>query len=97
MIVSGPGNEEFRNEYKNTQMGKALPYQLVDTGKYDVWLMNVRGNHYSREHLWYDPDTDKEFWNFSFQEFAEGDLKACIDYILQQRNDFKRVTLMGYS
>ena len=48
LIISGPGNDKFKNELGNTQMGKALPYQLVDSGKYDVWLMNVRGNYYSR-------------------------------------------------
>jgi len=29
---------------------KALPYQLVDSGEYDVWFLNARGNFYSRSH-----------------------------------------------
>jgi lysosomal acid lipase/cholesteryl ester hydrolase len=56
----------------------AIPYQLADTGKYDIWLLNSRGNHFSRKHLWLDPDTQREFWDFSFQEMAEFDLKATV-------------------
>jgi len=32
MIISGPG--EASGE------GKAMPYQLADTGRYDVWMLN---------------------------------------------------------
>lgn len=53
------GNEEGH--------GKAIPYQLADEG-YDVWLINFRGNSYSREHMWLSADTDPDFWDYSFEE-----------------------------
>ena len=53
-IVSGPG--KIGTE-EGKVAGKAIPYQLVDTGKYDVWMLNARGNYFSRDHLWLDPDS----------------------------------------
>ena len=60
------------------QQEDSIPYQLADTGKYDVWLTNARGSSFSRKHLWLDPDSDTEYWNFSFQEFAMYDVPAVI-------------------
>jgi len=61
--------------------GVALGYLLVDRG-YDVWLANCRGNTYSRKHNALNPNRSK-FWNYSFQEIANYDLPAMIDYILK--------------
>ena len=59
----------------------ALPYQLADTGRYDVWLVNFRGNGYSQEHMWMSHASDAEFWQYSFEEFGKYDLKAAIEFI----------------
>ena len=48
---------------------------------FDVWLGNMRGNYYSREHHKYDHEKDKEYWNFSFDEMAKYDLTAAFQYI----------------
>ena len=61
--------------------GKAIPYQLVDSGNYDVWLMNARGTANSREHMWLSPNTDDDFWDFSFEEKGKYDVKACVEFI----------------
>lgn len=83
--------------YIGQELGKALPYQLVDTGKYDVWLMNSRGNHYSRRHLWMDPNTQHEFWDFSFEEMGDQDLKECIEFIQKAQGNSHKITLIGHS
>lgn len=77
LVSAGTGTEDA----DGVVVGKAYPYQLVDTGKYDVWLMNARGNYYSRDHLWLNPDTQEEFWDFSVTELAEYDLKAVVEFI----------------
>lgn len=83
--------------YIGQSYGKALPYQLVDTGNYDVWLMNARGNYYSRRHQWLDPNTQTEFWDFSFEEMGELDLKACVDFIQKSQGNTHKITLIGHS
>lgn len=42
----------------------------------------MRGNTYSRQHEFLEPDTEPEFWDFSFEEFGSDDLMTAIDYIL---------------
>ncbi|CAH2096565.1 unnamed protein product [Euphydryas editha] len=59
----------------------SLSAALANAG-YDVWLGNSRGNRYSRRHLYLDPNTDKEFWDFSFHELGYYDLPAMIDFVL---------------
>ena len=60
---------------------KSLPYQMADTGEYDVWFINFRGNTFSRDHMWLNPDFEEDFWNFSIEEFGDHDLPATIEHI----------------
>lgn len=61
---------------------KAPAYMMANAG-YDVWLGNARGNRYSKNHTHLSPK-DKEFWDFSWDEMAEHDIPAVIDYILEE-------------
>ncbi|CAH2007946.1 unnamed protein product [Acanthoscelides obtectus] len=61
---------------------KALAYVLANEG-YDVWMGNLRGNRYSRNHTTLNPDKDAEFWHFSWHEMGETDLPTMIDYVLE--------------
>ena len=54
-----------------------LQFILADAG-YDVWLGNNRGNTYSNQNVNYTT-TDKQFWEFSWDEMALLDLPAQID------------------
>uniref|UniRef100_A0A158P627 Lipase n=1 Tax=Angiostrongylus cantonensis TaxID=6313 RepID=A0A158P627_ANGCA len=64
-----------------------LPHQsagfiFADNG-FDVWLGNMRGNVYSRQHVSMGSDSS-DFWKFSWEEMAEFDLPAMIDYVLHK-------------
>ncbi|CAJ0592047.1 unnamed protein product [Cylicocyclus nassatus] len=50
---------------------------------YDVWLGNMRGNVYSKEHRTLNSDS-AEFWRFSWEEMAKYDLPAMINYVLNR-------------
>ena len=59
---------------------KAPAFMIANLG-YDVWLGNVRGNKYGREHIHYDPDNNAEFWQFTFDDMAKYYLPAFFDYV----------------
>ena len=66
---------------------------LLDQG-YDLWFMNSRGNKYSCYHKNLDNLSD-EFWDFSFQDMAEYDLKAVLEYVFEETK--QKVTVLGHS
>ncbi|GFR99872.1 lipase [Elysia marginata] len=76
---------------------KSLPFVLADAGV-DVWLGNNRGNIYSKNHTFLSPSQYDEygFWDFSWDEMAEYDLPAEINYILDITNN-KQLYYVGHS
>ncbi|XP_059054184.1 lipase 3-like [Achroia grisella] len=63
---------------------------------YDVWAHNHRGNRYSRKHVEYNPDTDMEYWNYSFDEHGHFDVPAIVDYILRVTQR-QKISYIGHS
>ncbi|KOB70208.1 Lipase [Operophtera brumata] len=62
----------------------------------DVWVPNARGTVYSRSHISLNPDTDSEYWNFSFDEMAQYDMPAVIDYVINATNK-NQITYIGHA
>ncbi|CAD6199566.1 unnamed protein product [Caenorhabditis auriculariae] len=63
-----------------------LPHQsagfiFADEG-YDVWLGNMRGNTYSKQHSRLRAN-DPAFWKFSWEDMARSDLPAMVNYVLR--------------
>jgi pimeloyl-ACP methyl ester carboxylesterase len=74
---------------------KAPGFALARQG-FDVWMGNSRGNKYSRSHINYNPDTDSAYWDFSWQEMADFDVPAQVEYVLSQ-SDYKKLVYIGHS
>lgn len=81
-IIAGPKN--------------ALGYMLSDAC-YDVWLLNGRGNRYSKKHTCYTADINSEkYWNFTYNEHGIYDLKSGVDYVLNATQS-KQLQYIGHS
>ncbi|XP_058839837.1 lipase 1-like [Topomyia yanbarensis] len=79
-VVSGPNN--------------SLAYLLAENG-YDVWLANVRGTRYSRNHTTMLVETF-EYWDFSWHEIGYYDLPAMIDHVLN-KSSASKLQYIGHS
>lgn len=82
---------EFRQAYKKFRLPQAsigyttnsLAFTLSNFG-YDVWLINLRGNRYSRR---YDGPLNAEhaeYWNFNIDTIIKEDLAAAIRFISRE-------------
>ncbi|CAD5221173.1 unnamed protein product [Bursaphelenchus okinawaensis] len=69
-------------------------YVFADHG-FDVWLGNVRGNTYGRNHTILSTK-DEKFWKFSWPDHAHKDLPAILDKIYDVTGQ-KRVYYVGHS
>lgn len=74
---------------------KSIAFILASKG-YDVWLGNHRGTKYARNHVKLDPDTDQEYWKFSFVEMGEQDMPASINYV-RNLTGVGKVSYIGHS
>lgn len=60
----------------------SIAYKLLEVN-YDLFFMNFRGNKFSCRHTSIEPSS-APFWDYSFQEMAEQDLKSVINFILKE-------------
>lgn len=74
----------------------AVANQFANAG-YDVWLGNNRGNKYSATNNHMTPSSDpKHFFDYSFQDLGEYDLKTQIEQVLSVTGKMQ-LTYMGHS
>lgn len=73
---------------------KCLAFLLADKG-YDVWLGNTRGNRYSAKHAFLEI-SEKDYWNFTFDDMAAYDIPAMLNYALKTANQ-KHLYYAGHS
>ena len=72
----------------------SLAYFLLENG-YDVWIGNNRGNKYCKTHK--TPKiSNKEFWDYSFQEMGRYDLPAMINKICAETGH-EKISYVGHS
>lgn len=62
---------------------------------FDVWLLNTRGNYYSRMHTKLKSE-DKKYWEWTAYEISIKDIPATIDYILEFTG-YRKLNYMGNS
>lgn len=60
-------------------------------------MINTRGTRYSREHSFLDPDFDEEYWNYTFQEIGEYDIRAATDFIQSKKPNEPKIDVVAYS
>ncbi|KAG2423687.1 hypothetical protein HXX76_015077 [Chlamydomonas incerta] len=73
---------------------ESLAFILADQG-YDVWMMNTRGNTFSRSHTLLR-DTQPRFWNFAVDEMALIDFRETLKYV-QDQTGVKKIGVVGHS
>jgi lysosomal acid lipase/cholesteryl ester hydrolase len=75
-------------------VGKAPAYLMADAG-WDVWMGNNRGNYFSWNHTFLS-QWSTEYWEFTWQQMAEFDIPAMIDYTLEETGQ-KALVYVGHS
>jgi len=73
---------------------ECLPFILVEAG-FDVWMTNSRGNRYAKNHTTLSVKSP-EFWDFTWDDMAQYDLPAHLDYVIEVTG-FPKVNWVGHS
>lgn len=96
--------KQFKNAYKGFTMSmdtkhfitNSLAFTLCNFN-YDVWLINLRGNQYSRESKSRYSSEDAEYWNFNIDTIVKEDLLAVINYVKNETQYHDSMGLVSYS
>lgn len=75
------GTLDSADDWIINEEDNSIGLRLANAG-YDVWIGNSRGNKYSLNTS--VKMSQKDYWNFSFQEMAWYDVPANIKYVLEQ-------------
>ncbi|GAU24572.1 hypothetical protein TSUD_149130 [Trifolium subterraneum] len=70
------------------------PVLIQHDSGFDVWLVNGRGTKYSTMHTSLSPN-DKAYWDWSWDELANYDLPASVQYVYNQTG--QKIYYVGHS
>lgn len=93
-VIISPGLGCDGTIFMNNNRTNSVAYMMFDEG-YDVWIINNRGDLYSRKHKTFSVDSE-EFWDFTMYEQAKYDVVSSINFVLSKSN-YDKVTLVGHS
>lgn len=79
-VILGHGVLDSSNTWVLNNAEESLGFILADAS-FDVWIMNVRGNLYGLANTHLKPSQSK-FWDFTWDDMAQYDLPAVVDYVL---------------
>mmetsp|Transcript_15426 Transcript_15426/g.26087 ORF Transcript_15426/g.26087 Transcript_15426/m.26087 type:complete len:219 (+) Transcript_15426:342-998(+) len=74
---------------------EVAPAFVMARAGYDVWLGNNRGNRFADTHTTLS-SSQKEYWNFSWEEMGTHDLPAIFKTI-QKKTGQKKISYIGHS
>lgn len=103
-VDSNDFGKKFKNAYKGFGMPietknlitNSLAFTLSNFG-YDVWLINLRGNQYSKGSKGRFSVEDAEYWNFNIDTIVKEDLLAAINYVKSETQHHEPMGLVSYS
>ena len=94
VVLLQHGLEDSSATWVMNSPDESLGFMMADAG-FDVWMGNVRGNTYSKNHTSLNHKSAK-FWEFTFDEMALIDLPTMIDYVLKTTGA-KTLSYFGHS
>ncbi|KAI6220114.1 Hydrolase, alpha/beta domain protein [Aphelenchoides fujianensis] len=94
VILMLHGLEESSADFLINLPQQSAGFIFADEG-FDVWLGNVRGNTYGKEHTRYSP-SDRAFWRFSWDDMVTYDLDAMFDHV-QAVTGQEQIYYVGHS
>ena len=97
--VFGSSNNFFLNghpgaNFSGEDCGNNFGFCLIASGRYDVWSANSRANGYSNGYI--DKSRWHNYWEYSFDQMAQYDLPATIDFI-RKTTGHSKVGYVGHS
>ena len=94
VVLLQHGLEDSSATWVMNSPDESLAFMMADAG-FDVWMGNVRGNTYSKNHTSLNHKSAK-FWEFTFDEMALIDLPTMINYVLKATGA-KTLSYLGHS
>ena len=94
VVLLQHGLEDSSSTWVINSPEESLGFMMADAG-FDVWMGNIRGNTYSKDHTTLD-HRSAPFWQFSFDEMALVDLPTMINYVLNTTSA-KSLSYFGHS